>query len=71
MSREPIFSNVADGLASLMRRRPAPQHAMTVSFEQDLRNLPIFAATVKACGWNGLHMTPPAVDETAAFEAIR
>jgi len=69
MSREPIFSELADGLASRVRRRHQPRHA--ASFQRDLHDLPIFAATVKACGWNGLHVRPQAEDETATFAAVR
>ena len=72
MNREPIFDELADDLSRDMRQHH-PRHAAPVTFDQDRRHLPIFAATVKTLGWNGLHM-PPAVaiaDETAVFEAIR
>ena len=72
MNREPIFDEMADDLSRDMRQHH-PKHAAPITFDQDRHDLPIFAATVKPCGWNGLHMPPAAAmaDETAAFEAIR
>lgn len=37
---------------------PAPRRALAV-FRADLRELPVFAGTVKARGWNGLHLRAP------------
>ena len=72
MSREPHFDQLADEFSHTLRGRHE-RHTTRVRFEDDRRNLPIFAALVKAHGWNGLHMTPAhaSVGDTAVIGVIR
>lgn len=72
MSREPIFAELADNLADTMRHR-SHRKPVPADFEHDLRHLPVFAATIRTRGWNGLHLRPqtPAITETATLEVIR
>lgn len=46
-------------------RQAAPSHAATrlaaVVFWHDRRDLPVFRQTVRARGWNGLHLRAPAM----------
>lgn len=70
MNPEPIFGTMADDLSRTIRGHRA-RHAARVTFEQDRRNLPIFAAIVKTHGWNGLHMARATMDDTATFPAIQ
>lgn len=57
MSRNPIYDELTAGHRRRMARiRRDPADIAPVTFRQDMLTLPIFAATVRHLGWNGLHM---------------
>lgn len=70
MNREPIFEQLADARATRIRQ----QHYQAGSFSHDRQALPVFAAALRACGWNGLHLRAPGgsvADDTAALTVVQ
>ncbi|HXJ24841.1 MAG TPA: hypothetical protein VNH17_04035, partial [Streptosporangiaceae bacterium] len=63
--RQPSFTAVrATGPIPGLWKRPAPPASRAQAFIADKRTLPAFAATTKAAGWQGLHMSSrPATHE--------